>query len=353
MTRLLLLLALALAGPVEAQTNADLDLDDAGRGEVVEGVAERLLARYVFPDVAEAMAADVRARAARGEYDGLTSARALADSLTAHLRGVSRDKHLGVSVSARPRPGVAERAAADAAQAGRDSFMVRYRNHGVDRVERLDGNVGYLALRGFAPADHGGTAEVLGAAFGVLARTDALVVDLRDNGGGDPATVQLLSSYLVGPEPVLLNTIYWRPDDETEAFWSLEALDGPRYGPERPVYVLTSDRSFSAAEGFAYELQALGRAVVVGETTGGGAHPGDLEWVTDRVRVWVPSGRAVNPVTGTNWEGVGVVPDVAVDEADALRVAHAAALRAIAAASATPEHRAEIERVLAGLEAAE
>ncbi len=352
MTRLLAL-ALCLAGVAHAQDRPDVTLDDAGRREAIDGVLARLEAGYIFPKVAEAMVADVRARQATGAYDGITSGRALADSLTRHLRAVSHDAHLHTDVSPWPRPTEeASAAEAVAGQASMEAFMLRYLNNGVDRAERLDGNVGYLSVTGFAPSRQG-LAEVVASAMTFLSRTDALIVDLRQNQGGEPEAVQLLASYFFGAEPVLLNAIYSRPDDATTEYWSRADLDGPRYGTERPVFVLTSARSFSAAEEFAYDLQTRGRAVVVGETTGGGAHSGDYEWATDRIRVWVPSERAVNPVTGTNWEGTGVAPDVPAPAADALRVAHVAALRALAAEAAEAgdeRRRAEMERLIAELE---
>jgi C-terminal processing protease CtpA/Prc len=157
-----------------------------------------------------------------------------------------------------------------------------------------------------------------------------VIIDLRQNGGGAPSMVALLCSYLFGPEPVHLNDLYSRPDDSTHQWWTFPHLPGQRL-EGRPVYVLTSKRTFSAAEEFTYNLKSLKRATIVGETTGGGAHPGGTQRITEHFAMFVPSGRAINPITKTNWEGTGVTPDVPVAAARALQSAHLAALQKIRA----------------------
>ncbi len=333
------------AAPGEPST----PLDAAARQAIVEGVLARLDADYVFPQTARAMADAVRAH----RYDGISDARQLADTLTAHLRAVSHDKHLTVFYSARPLPEAAPDPASDPEMRQRMASQLRFMNYGIAEAKRLDGNVGYLKMTGFAPVDGPEARAAVAQAMGFLSRTDALVIDLRDNQGGEPEMVQLVSSYLFGPEPVHLNSLYWRKDDRTEEFWTLPVLDGPRYGPDRAVYVLTANQTFSAAEEFCYNLQQRGRAVVVGETTGGGAHPGGAVRVTEHVGVWVPMGRAINPVSGTNWEGTGVAPDVAAPAADALTVAHRQALETLLAGETHPGKRAALEAALAALEPAQ
>jgi C-terminal processing protease CtpA/Prc len=140
--------------------------------------------------------------------------------------------------------------------------------------------------------------------------------------------VALISSYLFGPDPVHLNDLYFRPDDSTHQWWTLPHVPGQRY-EGKPVYILTSKRTFSAAEEFAYNLKSLKRATIVGETTGGGAHPGGTRRINDHFAVFVPSGRAINPITKTNWEGTGVTPDLPVAADLALKTAHLAALKTI------------------------
>lgn len=347
----LAMLMLGIALPARAQPAPfDPSLDADARHALVDSILACLDARYVYPETARAMALAVRRREQHGAYDAIDDVRAFADTLTADLRAVSHDKHLAVFVSPRPLPEVQPDPAADPAYRQRMEFQLRFMNYGFDTVQRLDGNVGYVRLMGFSPAEGEGAREIVAQVMGVVSRTDALLFDLRDNQGGAPEMVQLLSSYLFGEAPVHLNSLYWRADDRTEEFWTYDALDGPRYGPDRPVYVLTSSRTFSAAEEFAYNLQQRGRATLVGETTGGGAHPGEVMRITEHVGVWVPMGRAINPVSGTNWEGVGVVPDVAAPEADARRVAHRLALEKLLAGAENPGLQHALRAALTALE---
>ncbi len=339
--------------PAQAQPAPfDTALDPEARHALVESVLARLDASYVYPETARAMALDVRAREQAGAYDALDDARALADSLTAHLRAVSHDKHLSVFVSPRPLPEVPPDPARDPDVQQRMDAQLRFLNYGFDAVQRLDGNVGYMKLRGFAPASGDGAKEIVAQVMGVLSRTDALIIDLRDNQGGEPEMVQLISSYLFGDEPVHLNSLYWRAADRTEEFWTDDTVAGPRYGPDRPVYVLTSSQTFSAAEEFAYNLQQLKRATVVGETTGGGAHDGDVQRVTEHVGMWMPMARAINPVTGTNWEGVGVVPDVAAGASEALATAHTCALQHLLSQTDHPGLQHALQAALDAIESA-
>jgi C-terminal processing protease CtpA/Prc len=191
----------------------------------------------------------------------------------------------------------------------------------------MEGNIGYLDLRGFVDTRFGGETAV--AAMNFLANASALIIDLRNNGGGSPSMIQLITSYLYSGEPVHLNNFYYRPANENTQTWTLPHVQGKRR-PDIPVYVLTSSRTFSAAEEFTYNLKNLKRATIIGETTGGGAHPGGTMPATERFTVWVPTGRAINPITNTNWEGTGVKPDIEVKADEALFIAHLKALEGLA-----------------------
>ena len=180
----------------------------------------------------------------------------------------------------------------------------------------------------FHPTDFG-AGETATAAMSFVANTDALIIDLRENGGGSPDMVALVCSYLFGAHPVHLNDLYFRPENSTHQWWTLPYVPGQRY-ENKPVYVLTSKRTFSAAEEFTYNLKSLKRATIVGETTGGGAHPGGPRRINEHFTMFLPSGRAINPVTKTNWEGTGVAPDVSVSAEKALNTAYLAALKTIA-----------------------
>lgn len=326
-----------------AQTPApgtDMTLDAATRAAVVDGLLAELDRFYVFPDVAARMIQAIERR--RSAYDVIGSAQQLAEVLTTHLREVSQDRHLEVVYSAEvlppnalppplggPPPEMLERMRA----------VVAASNFGFEKVERLAGNIGYLDLRAFAPpALMGDTAA---AAMNVLAGADALIIDLRQNRGGSADAVALIASYFFGPQAVRLNEIYDRPSNQTRQFWTLPYVPGARFAG-RDVYVLTSRRTFSAAEDFAYALKNLERATIVGEVTGGGAHAGGPRRIHDHFFVFVPSSRTTSPITGADWEGVGVVPDVAVPAARALAAAHLRALETRAPTVDDPRMRAEI-----------
>lgn len=225
----------------------------------------------------------------------------------------------------------------------------RRRNFGFDRVERLDGNVGYIDLRGFSGTPEARDTAV--AAMNFVADTDALIFDLRRNGGGSPFMIGILSSYLF-TEVVHLNDFYVRETDSRREFFTSAEVQGRRYGKEKPVYVLTSNRTFSAAEEFTYNLKNLQRATVVGETSGGGAHPGGVRRITDYFGIWLPNGRAINPITKTNWEGTGIEPHIKVEAPEALRAAHVDALKKVRTTVSDPRHRAQLDTAIAALEKA-
>jgi len=313
---------------------ATIEIDAGTRAEVIDGVLSRLRAAYVFPAVAERMEEAVRRRMEAGDYDTVTTASSLCDILTTHLWETAHDKHLRVFYSREPRAvrpvrPVRADAIPDPDERERLRRSAAARNFGVERVERLAGNIGLLELRVFVSPELPGAGATAAAAMAVLAHTDALIVDLRRNEGGSPAMIALISSYLFDRR-THLNDLYWREGDRTEQFWTHHAsgLQGPG-DPHKPVYVLTSKDTFSGGEEFAYNLKALRRATLIGETTAGGAHPGRSHMVTAHVGVVIPAGRAINPITGTNWEGTGVQPDIESAQEDALRVAHVAALRMV------------------------
>ncbi|MFE7527235.1 S41 family peptidase [Kitasatospora sp. NPDC057542] len=282
--------------------------------EILDAALARITAGYVFPERTAAIEAAIRCRLAEGAYQGLEE-RELCEQVTLDLQQVCPDKHLRLLWSEEAQPmdeEPQEVARARFAQYARES------NYGVRRVEQLDGNIGYLDLRMIAPAGPGGPA--IAAAMQLLAPTEALVIDLRQCRGGSPEGVQLWCSYFFPDAEVHLNDIYQRATDSIRQYWTLGDLAAPRY-LDRPVAVLTSDFTFSGGEELTYNLKVLGRATVVGQTTRGGAHPTDRIPVAPHVAVTVPAARSINPVTGTNWEGVGVEPDLPVAAEDALEAA--------------------------------
>ena len=285
-------------------------LDDAARGTVVNKLKEA---------------------ASRKAYDAIVDPEALCARITTDVRAWSDDPHFAVFYSPTPVH-QHDRDEATPAEQAEEQKRAAGDNYGFARVERLDGNVGYLDLRFFADSD--GTATAF-AAMAVLGHTDALIIDFRQNGGGgDTGVAAVLLSHLLPGGATKLAELHWKPDGSVRSFSTLPSVPGGKY--LGPVYVLMSRETFSAAEGFAYTLQTRKRAVLVGEKTLGGVHPVKYRPLGTHVGVLIPAGRYVDALTGADWTG-GVKPDVAVPAADALTRAHMLALqKLIAEEPATP-----------------
>lgn len=283
-------------------TGAAPPLSPADRRQVIGNVADLLEQRYVSPDLGRQLA--VKLRNAQGGWSGVHDPEAFAGEITQWLRRESGDGHLGLSYSEQPIPEVGGESAFSAAEMER--WYGAHLNHGVERIERLPGNIMLLDLRVFPPPDMAG--DVIAAAMTVVAQGDALIIDLRNNGGGAEAAHLLLGYLVEGGSP--LSGAYDRPTNTRRYYSSPMWVPGRRFGSTKPLFILTSRRTFSAAEAVAYDLQALDRAVIVGERTGGGAHPFEYRRVHPHFALDLPEGKSIHPITGGNWQGTGVKPDV-------------------------------------------
>jgi hypothetical protein len=290
----------------------------ADRASVVAAVVSHLESEYVDPKVGSKAAQQLRRRFDAAALEKADTGAAFAEALTRALREETGDGHLNVEFS--------EAALSEDAAAADEKFtaqeMERYYgahlNFGVQKVARLEGNVGLLELSVFPPATMGG--DTVAAAMQVLAHTDALIIDLRRNGGGGD-TVALLASYLFDDaldDRKPLSGVYDRPSGVTQQQYTLPYVPGARFGGKKPVFILISKRTFSAAEAFTYDMQALERATVIGEPSGGGAHPFNYRRIHAHFVLWSVTQKSLNPITGANWQGTGVQPDVVVDPQDAL-----------------------------------
>ncbi len=308
--------ALRAIPPGTDLSNLDFKIDGTTRARVIDGAIANLNEFYVFPETAKKMEAALHARQKKGEYDSITDGDVFAKMLTDNLRDVSHDRHLRVDFSPAPMPKRPDGPTDPDAVVQYRKDMERM-NCGFDKVEILPGNVGYLKFDMFAEPDVCGPTAA--AAMNFLANVDAIIFDLRENGGGDPKMVAMLSTYLFS-EPTHLNDLWERKDDVTHQYWTLPYVPG-KHLDGKAAYVLTSKETFSGAEEFTYNLKSLKRATIVGETTGGGAHPVSGHRIDDHFMIGVPFARAINPISKTNWEGTGVEPDVKVPAADALAAA--------------------------------
>jgi hypothetical protein len=302
----------------------NVTIDAAERKKVIDGVDSNLEEYYVEPAAAQQMADALKAHETKGDYDAISDGDAFAARLTKDLQDVSHDKHLRVDFNPFKAPPRTEPTPEDEA---RFHKQMEHNNCAFDKVEILPNNIGYVKFDGFMDASFCGPTVV--AAMGFVAHTDAVIFDLRQNGGGQPAMVTLIASYLFD-KPAHLIDIYNRKEDSTTQNWTLSYLPGPRL-TKQPAFVLTSKRTFSGAEEFAFDLKNQKRATIVGETTGGGAHPVAGHTVAEYFMVGVPFAKSLDPVTKTNWEGSGVEPDVKVPADDALATAQKLAIEKIQA----------------------
>lgn len=292
--------------------------------EAVEAIATIIGREYFSPDDAARVDTLLPAHLSSGRYDSVGSLEALARAVTSDLFDATHDKHLAVAVVPPAASGPVRPEAPGDARA----VQARRSNYGVQRVEVLAGNVGHLNLTAFFRPEEAG--DTIAAAMRALRGADALILDLRDNSGGSPDTAALVASYVFDRPAVPLFDIVPRGGTDVRRYATIDPVVADHDGV-RPVYVLIASRTFSAGEGLAFILQEHRRAEIIGERTAGAANPGRPYPVNDRLEVTVPNGQVRTAITGRNWEGTGVAPDVATSAAEAQGVAYARALRGLLA----------------------
>jgi hypothetical protein len=342
------LLLIPLSSPGQEIRRQHPPIDNQIQSAIIDSTCLTLNEIYVFPDVAKNMEKLLRKNLKDEKYQNITNLMEFTDRLTTDLQSISHDKHLHV----RPLPlRDPNNPVQPSAEEERKQQLERLHNEnfGFKKVEILPGNIGYIDFRYFAETSFGDASATAIAAMNFLAHVDAIIFDLRQNGGGSPSMIQLISSYLFD-EPVHLNSFYIRKTNETQQFWTQGHVHGKKL-INVPVYVLTSSFTFSGAEEFSYNIKNLKRGTIIGETTGGGAHP--VEGHTfDNLHVFmsVPFGRAVNPITKTNWEGTGVEPDIIIPADQALIVARTEALKKLMEKETDEGKKKELAWGIKGLE---
>ena len=272
--------------------------------QVIQSLSQLMNDYYVFPEIAKLTEEHLNAQLSDGYFDQFENDETFAAALTESVQAINKDKHMRI------RPNPPYTAPEKSQERVVEEHLARINrsrksNSGFNTVKILEGNVGYLDLRGFAGLESG--KEVADAYMKLMSRTDAIIIDLSKNGGGSPNMVQYLCSYFFN-QKLLLNSLYWREGNRTQEFWTLDEVGGIRM-PDIPLFIITAERTFSAAEEFSYNMQTQKRATLVGQTTGGGANPGGTRRINENLSVFIPTGRAINPITKSNWEGVGVIPE--------------------------------------------
>lgn len=302
---LFLFLQFLIIGSVHPQLGVH-QLNSGEKQELIEKISSLLKEYYVFPDLGAIFGEELLSKFEMGEFDGVSDPKKFGEEVTAALRELTKDKHLNFRLIAKTDPGEEETASLH--------HPVRYfrlgeKEHlGIFRLDWIDNEIGYLDYRRFYY--HSEAKRMLLDAINFLAPAKAIIIDLRENQGGSGKFIPLLCSYFL-PYPTQLTSTYYREDDITEEWWTYEQVEGKRL-LDVPLFVLISNKTFSAAEYLAYDLKVRERATMVGEATGGGAHSVDLFLVGELFEIYIPTARAVNPVTGSNWEGGGIEPDVEV-----------------------------------------
>jgi hypothetical protein len=332
-----LIILVFLLFPVLSGDNAQATLDSAEKKAVIEALCENLEREYIFPEITEKYVRLLRDNLRSGKYDGITQPGEFAESVTNDLMSVHRDLHLSVRFNPNWVKDEKNRKELDAEAIRLQERRNRTTNYGFNEIKILPGNIGYFKLDGFSYDTNAQDAAV--GAMSFLANVDALIIDLRKNGGGSPEMVQLLCSYFLSNPRQHLNSFSYKDKDKLTQYWTYTYLPGKRLD-KVDLCLLTSGQTFSAAEEFAYNLKNLKRAVVIGETTGGGAHDNKFVILTDNFMMSLPFARAVNPVTKTNWEEVGVEPDVKVSQDKALETALVMASKKLADKEKDPGFKA-------------
>ena len=309
----------------------------AEKKEVIDALCANLEREYIFPEITERYVRMLRDNLRSGKYDKIVQPGEFAVTVTNDLMAVRRDEHLRVMFNPAWVEEERNRKELDEQAIKLQERRSRTTNYGFIEIKILPGNIGYLRLDSFS-YDTGAQDAAVGA-MSVLANADAIIIDLRRNGGGSPEMVQFLCSYFLDNPRKHLNSFSYKDPDRLTQYWTYTYLPGKRLD-KADLYLLTSENTFSAAEEFSYNLKNLKRATVIGETTGGGAHDNRFVILSDRFEMSLPFARAINPVTKTNWEGAGVEPDVKVPQDKALGTAQVMASRRLAEQEKDPAFKA-------------
>jgi hypothetical protein len=318
----------------------DLQISSKEKAQLIDTIIKAVKSTYVFPEISLHIETTLLKHQKRGDYNKVISSKEFADTISNQLVLISNDKHLHIvfSYETVPQNTAKEPPLPDFIK----TFAIE-NNYGFNKIDILDGNIGYMNILGFFPFDEATNKAI--ASLDYLSNTHAMIIDLRENTGGVGALANFVLSYFFDQRPVNLLDVTFRKDNRVEQSWTSFYIPGKRY-TGKPVYVLTSSGTFSAGEAFAYILQSYKKATIIGEQTGGGANVGDLIRLNDHFVMNLPVGRPVSPITKNNWDGVGVKPDIEISKEKALTTAHIIALEKLIETSTDEKVKAQLKDIL-------
>ncbi len=339
--------------PLSADSGKKTGIKKEVKARVIAAVAREVVEKYIFPDIAEKIKEYILSMQKKGEYRDLKTAEDLSHRLEQDLRKVSKDRHFRMGYS----PETAERIITMSSRTDKEKAAAEKKleeeeakiNYGFRAVKILPGNIGYLDLRYFGKHTYRPALQTSVHAMNFLSNSNAVIVDLRRNGGGQPKVIQFLCSYFLKPG-IHLNTLHYRYKNLNEQLWTLPYVPGKRM-IDKDLYILISSWTFSGGEAFAYHLKHLKRATLIGEKTRGGAHDEIRISPGDGFVLQIPVGRAVNPVTHSNWEGVGVSPHIQINSKDALDKAQLLILNKLKTTETEKEAKAAIDFAIGEIKA--
>ena len=329
-------------------TTADAQISKQQKSEAIDSVVKLMNERYIFPETAKQIELHLRKQQTKKLYDTITNGDVFAAALTTDIRSICNDKHVTIRYSAQAQS-VDRTSFMSISDEERNEYIewLRLENYGVRKIDILKGNIGYIDFKFLCGTEYAG--DFYAAMMNYINHTDALIIDFRKCGGAmSDNVISFLCSYLFA-DKTHLNDLYWRERNYTQQTWTQVVVPGKKY-LNKPVYVLTSGGTFSGAEEMAYDLKNLKRATIIGEVTGGGANPGGNVAVTPHFSMFLPVGKAINPITKTNWEGVGVQPDSVTSSKMALNKAHITAMNHGITNTKNPLWKEELKRLVAEVE---
>lgn len=309
MKQLLLIIVINLS--VQILFGQESTLNDKYKKEVIETLSILIEDFYIYPEVAKKNREYLYKQYEAGYFIKFKDNKNFAKALTEVVQSVNKDKHMRIMANKayKTPENTLERKAEQ-----RMDQINNYRNynHGFKELKLFEENVAYLDLRGFASFER--AKEIADAYMKLISQADSVIIDLTKNGGGDPAMVQYLCSYFFD-QKLHLNSLYYRDGNRTDEYWTLDEVGGQKMD-DIPLFIMISSHTFSGAEEFSYNMQTQKRAILVGQTSGGGANPGKTKGINENLSVFIPMGKAINPITKTSWEGVGVRPDISTKNQD-------------------------------------